>query len=314
MIDKNYQDLWKVLPEWEQLFPRLRERLQTNGNFPRWCEAVENLPVLDVPELLMQDTVSVRGQISDAERRAACDELRKLMPWRKGPFEIFGINIETEWRSDYKWNRVSPHIDIRGHRVMDIGSGNGYFGWRMLDAGARFVVGIEPMVLFCAQHFALNKYFQSDKNWVVPIRFEHIEPELTEAQFDTVFSMGVLYHQKAPMDHLKAIRRCLAPGGQAVIESLIVQEGETLYPTERYAKMRNVWNVPNLDDLCSWLKQSGFTKVEVVDVNVTSMAEQRRTEWMVFESLADFLDPTDETKTLEGYPAPTRGTIVASCD
>jgi tRNA (mo5U34)-methyltransferase len=311
MIDEHYEALWRHLPDWSSLLPQIRERLEANGTFPRWREAVLSLPQIEEIRSSWGDTVRVDGELSSNARDAARAELEKLLPWRKGPFSFFDIEINTEWRSDFKWRRVAPHVDLANKRVLDIGSGNGYFGWRMLEAGAELVIGIDTMILFCAQHFAVNKYFKSDRNWVLPFRFEQIDPELTRHRFDTVFSMGVLYHQRDHYAHLSAIRECLAPEGEAVIESLIVQNSETLYPTGRYAQMRNVWNVPSPEDLCRWVLESGFKSAEVVDINVTSLEEQRQTEWMKYDSLVDFLDPCDITKTVEGYPAPTRCTVIA---
>ncbi|MEW8068099.1 MAG: DUF1698 domain-containing protein, partial [Candidatus Thiodiazotropha endolucinida] len=43
----------------------------------------------------------------------------------------------------------------------------------------------------------------------------------------------------------------------------------------------------------------------------TTIEEQRATEWMRFESLADYLDPADRSLTIEGYPAPRRAVFVA---
>ncbi len=37
-----------------------------------------------------------------------------------------------------------------------------------------------------------------------------------------------------------------------------------------------------------------------------SNQEQRRTPWMDFESYAEFIDPDDPARTVEGYPAPIR--------
>ncbi len=53
------------------------------------------------------------------------------------------------------------------------------------------------------------------------------------------------------------------------------------------------------------------TSQHIADVCVTTTEEQRRTEWMVTESLADFLDPNDRSKTVEGYPAPQRAVLIA---
>ena len=85
-----------------------------------------------------------------------------------------------------------------------------------------------------------------------------------------------------------------------------------LVPTDRYAKMRNVWFIPSVAALTHWLKRLGFSNVRLADLNHTSLAEQRKTEWMENESLIDFLDATDHSKTIEGYPAPLRAVIIAN--
>ncbi|MCK5863518.1 MAG: DUF1698 domain-containing protein, partial [Marinobacter adhaerens] len=48
-----------------------------------------------------------------------------------------------------------------------------------------------------------------------------------------------------------------------------------------------------------------------VDVTPTTTDEQRSTDWMRFNSLQDFLDPNDPSKTVEGYPGPLRATVIA---
>ncbi len=84
-----------------------------------------------------------------------------------------------------------------------------------------------------------------------------------------------------------------------------------LVPGDRYAQMRNVYFIPSAPALKNWLEKCGFVDVRIVDMSVTSTEEQRRTEWMVTESLADFLDPNDASKTVEGYPAPLRAVLIA---
>jgi tRNA (mo5U34)-methyltransferase len=75
--------------------------------------------------------------------------------------------------------------------------------------------------------------------------------------------------------------------------------------------MRNVWFIPSCDELLHWLQRAGFVGARLIDVNQTSTAEQRRTEWMHFHSLENFLDPADAGKTIEGYPAPRRASFIA---
>ena len=75
--------------------------------------------------------------------------------------------------------------------------------------------------------------------------------------------------------------------------------------------MGNVWFLPSCDTLLSWLRKLGFLEAELVDVCITTTEEQRSTEWMTFHSLAEFLDPEDSSKSIEGYPAPRRAVVTA---
>ncbi len=285
------------------------------GDLPRWEQALAALPDI-TPSTLQLDadciTVGAPDDIDDADRSALDNALRGLHPWRKGPFDLYGVHIDTEWRSDWKWQRVTPALDdLAGRRVLDVGCGSGYHCWRMLGAGAAEVIGIDPTPLFVLQFQALQKYIQRPEAWVLPLGIEQLPPGL-EA-FDTVFSMGVLYHRRSPIEHLMELRGALRDGGQLVLETLVV-EGDIdtcLVPKGRYARMGNVWFLPSTDMLLLWLNKLGFKKPELVDVNTTSTEEQRSTDWMTFHSLANFLDPDDSSRTIEGYPAPRRAIITA---
>ncbi|KAG1707730.1 tRNA U34 carboxymethyltransferase [Nymphon striatum] len=123
--------------------------------------------------------------------------------------------------------------------------------------------------------------------------------------------MGVLYHRPSPIHHLQELKSFLRSGGELVLETLILEgEGtEVLIPEDRYAKMRNVWFIPTTAVLVRMLERVGFINIRVVDVNKTSVEEQRSTEWMTYESLPDFLDPEDSNKTIEGDAAPVRAVV-----
>lgn len=284
------------------------------GDIPRWQQALNQLPDLNVSAVdLKQSKVSVKAQCSEDELSQLHEALMGLHPWRKGPFDIAGIHIDTEWRSDFKWDRLKDKIQsLEGKRVLDVGCGSGYHCWRMVGAGAELVVGIDPTPLFIMQYWALQKYLQNPKAWVVPLRMESMPAALKA--FDTVFSMGILYHRRSPFDHLQELRDALAVNGQLVLETLVIdgKDGEVLVPQDRYSKMGNVWFIPSVPTLCSWLKKLKFKNIEVIDVSTTSVEEQRSTDWMTFHSLSDFLDPNDMTKTVEAYPAPRRAIVVAT--
>ena len=159
------------------------------------------------------------------------------------------------------------------------------------------------------QHLAIQHFLQDDRNWVLPLRVEEIPKN---PKFDTVFSMGVIYHRNDPQNHVRQIFDLTQPGGRAVIESIVTMQGASIFPEDRYARMRNISCIPDHKTLMDWCFEAGFQDVNLIDVSKTTTAEQRSTKWMIFESLKEALDPADSTKTVEGYPAPIRATILAN--
>lgn len=303
---------------WSETLPELlaqQLRRERWGDMPEWEETLKRLPEIDPLTVELTDQVSIGdASLMDKGRRLALQAtLMGLHPWRKGPFNLFGMHLNTEWRSDWKWDRVLPHLDSLENRlVLDVGCGNGYHCWRMLGAGAQRVVGIDPSVKFVFQFQAIKNFAGRDLPVdVLPLGIEHMPERL--AAFDTVFSMGILYHRHSPMTHLRELKELLRPGGQLVLETLVIEgpEGMVLVPEGRYAKMPNVWFLPSPDTLISWMRKNGFKNPRMVDINTTSIQEQRSTDWMTFESLEDFLDPEDHSKTIEGHPAPVRAVFLA---
>lgn len=301
----------------DTLAPQLTAfRNNPHGNLKRWQRVLQQLPSLTTQHAELSDTVAVglSSDASDSDRARLTGLLQQLQPWRKGPFNLYGVTIDTEWRSDWKWQRVLPHLDdLTGRQVLDVGCGSGYHLWRMLEAGAEDVWGIDPGELFLMQFRAIRQLMPDpiqDKAHFFPVGIEHM-PELKS--FDTVFSMGVLYHRRSPLEFLQQLKSLLRPGGQLVLETIVVEGDDTtvMIPGERYAQMRNVWFLPSASALSVWMERLGFNDIEIVDHTVTSLEEQRRTEWMTGESLADFLDPNDRSKTIEGYNAPIRAVITA---
>lgn len=301
------------LQEWAADLPgQLDAKLAIgHGDLQRWGAAVDALPPITPTRVELAQRFALDGDCDEATRTALKDALMGLIPWRKGPFELFGVHVDTEWRSDWKWSRVSPHLDLRGKRVLDVGCGNGYYQWRMLGAGADSVVGIDPNWLFFCQFLAMKRYLPALPAWHLPLALEELPAKLEG--FDTVFSMGVLYHRRSPIDHLFDLKDCLLRGGELVLETLVVEGDaqQVLVPEDRYAQMRNVWFLPSVPALELWLRRAGFVDVRCVDVSVTSIEEQRSTEWMRYQSLPEFLDPADHSRTIEGLPAPARAVMVA---
>ncbi len=291
-----------------------------HGDQAKWNEIIRAMPravpsVVDFTRAIIE--IGRPGDMARADKAQLARLLRDLHPWRKGPFDIFGIRINSEWRSDLKWSRLEKHISPLDHRlVLDVGCGNGYYMLRMLGAGARYVLGIDPAQLFNAQFNALKTFIPDVQASMLPLRCGELPfaaIENTGAAFNTVFSMGILYHRRDAMAHLQELWRCLKPGGELVLETLMFDggAGEMLVPDKTYAKMPNVWCIPTEAKLHRMLNQTGFYRVRTIDISMTTVQEQRKTDWMMFESLADFLDADDHAKTIEGYPAPKR--ILITC-
>lgn len=285
-----------------------------NGKFPKWQKVLDKLPVREpnYKDITTSVTFGSADEIDPGEQKKLHNLLKILHPWRKGPFSLYGVNIDTEWRSDWKWDRLKPHISPLQYRtVLDVGCGSGYHMWRMLGDGAELVIGVDPSDLFLAQFEAVRKLSGDNQDiHLLPLGIQQL-PALHA--FDTVFSMGVLYHRRSPIDHLYQLWDQLKHGGELVLETLVIDgdENQVLVPSDRYGKMNNVWFLPSSKALVLWLKKCGYINVKVVDEDVTSTAEQRQTEWMTNESLADYLCPEDPSKTVEGYPAPKRAIIIA---
>jgi len=319
MIDfKRFLKQQKFAPWREHFAAALAHRTDParHGDLPNWLAILAELPTAHPKVInLNNDTVSFgnRDELSQQQQRQLNDALMRLAPWRKGPYRLFDSFIDTEWRSDWKWQRLTPHIsNLRGRTVLDVGCGNGYHCWRMLGAGANYVLGIDPSMRFLIQNMAIQQYAKDERFDFLALGIEDMPNDC--ALFDSVFSMGVLYHRRQPINHLLELKRFLKPGGELILETLIVDNAENglLQPAERYAQMRNVWSIMTLNKIVKLLNQAGFTNVRCVDQNVTSFKEQRQTDWMQFHSLEQFLDPNDTSKTIEGYPAPKRGLFIAT--
>ena len=286
----------------------------THGNAPQWQQALADLPTLDGTSLHVDDgTVAIRSPGTDSPARQRLGmALAELIPWRKGPFDVAGIFIDTEWRSDWKWTRLVPHIQpLTERRVLDVGCGSGYHLWRMQAAGATAVLGIDPGLLFFHQFHAIQRYARDPRVQYLPLPLEALPTGL--AAFDTVFSMGVLYHRRDPISHLRHLRECLRPGGEMVLETLVAPSaGSGSLPIDgRYARMRNLWELPGPPCLERWVEQAGFRDIRSVSLGDTQVGEQRTTRWMPFGSLTDALDSTDPSVTIEGYPRPCRAIVLA---
>jgi tRNA (mo5U34)-methyltransferase len=298
-----------------RLTDRLREIAANDRKGQLYGDLMARLPAVRPGDVdLDRDWIRI-GRPADlphAAQQGIGAALRRLIPWRKGPYEIFGIRVDCEWASYLKWRRLTPGLaSLAGRRVLDIGSSSGYYMFRMLPAAPALVLGIEPYLTYYFQFRLLQHYIAAPNVFTLPLRLEAF-PVLDE-YFDTVFCMGILYHQREPRAALARIGQLLRPGGELVLETLVLAGGQddVLIPPGRYAKMNNVYAIPTVGRIEKWLRQAGFSRMRCVDTTPTTPAEQRRTDWMPFESLADFLDPGNPGATLEGHPAPLRAVMLA---
>lgn len=283
-----------------------RQKWMTWKNIAPLREAIDQLPNISAT-VTLGDTVTLKSDEAvdmDALEKTA----RLMMPWRKGPFDLFGLFIDTEWRSDQKYNFLRPHFNLSGKKVADIGCNNGYYMFRFLEDAPAKVVGFDPSALFKSQFDLINHFVKSDIVYEL-LGVEHLP--FYEEKFDVIFCLGVLYHRSDPIAMLKALFQGLEKGGELYLDTFII-EGEEPYalcPQGGYSKITNVYFVPTLKALENWCIRAGFSGFEVLGTVVTTSDEQRKTSWIESQSLEDFLDPDDSTKTVEGYPAPVRGYV-----
>ena len=280
-----------------------------HGNLPRWIESLQQLPDLPVDSFELSRWVGPRGA-APYDEASLISTLEQLKPWRKGPYQFFDTPLDTEWRSDLKWNRIQDHIPAGVKHALDVGCGSGYHMWRLLEAGCQQVLGVDPSILFAIQFAALQHFAKDERIEFWPIPLEALP---ASEQFDLVLSMGVLYHRRSPIDHLTQLKDQMTSGGRLILETLVIEgdDHQVLVPDDRYARMRNCWFIPSIRALTRWLERCGFSQIECVDVNWTEPTEQRSTRWSSPQSLVDSLDPDDPRRTVEGHPAPLRATLVA---
>ncbi len=282
----------------------------------RYLNTFATLPSLKPSSLDLgarQVRIGEEKDLDVTQRELLQAALVDYMPWRKGPFTVFGIDIDSEWISWLKWERLKGHMaPLHGRRILDVGSSNGYYMFRMAASEPEMILGVEPYLTFYFQYRLLNHYACLGNFYGIPAKLG--EMPLIRRYFDSVFFMGVLYHHRAPHDALRHIREMLRPGGELILETLVIENKEdvALSPKDRYGKMNNVYFLPSIPCLMNWLSRSGFTDIRCIDVSPTTSREQRKTEWIQTESLDDFLDPDDPTRTVEGYPAPVRAIVIAN--
>lgn len=268
---------------------------------------VKNLNIQDDIKIINTNCITIGDDKSISKENINIIEnsAKQLIPWRKGPFNLFGINIDSEWKSDLKYNLLRPYFNLNNKIVCDVGCNNGYYMFRMLEDNPKKLVGFDPSAIFKTQFDLINNFMKTDIKYEL-LGVEHLE--FYEHKFDFIFMLGVLYHRSDPISSLKSINRALNKDGEIIVDSFMI-DGEQemcLFPEHRYNMMPNIYFIPTVNCFKNWLKRAGFKNIEVIKITKTDESEQRVTPWTFGKSLDDFLDEKNKDKTIEGYPAPKR--------
>ena len=288
-----------------------RKKWLTWKNIAPLQDAIRSLPDLKVSKIRLGDVVEVDFEdISRKQEEQILETARLMKPWRKGPFRISQTFIDSEWQSFIKYRIIEPQFDLAGKVVGDIGCNNAYYLFRMQAEKPKKLIGFDPSALTYSQFQFLNHFIKSDILYEL-LGVEHVE--FYEHRFDLLFCLGVLYHRSDPVSTLKSLCRGLNKGGELILDTFMI-DGEDeicLTPMERYSKIPNIYFIPTVNALKNWCYRAGFESVEVIAIKKTELDEQRKTEWIDSQSLDNFLDPNDRSRTVEGYPAPKRVYIKA---
>lgn len=255
-------------------------------------------------------TVIQNEPLNDKEQELINEVAKNLIPWRKGPFDINGLQIDSEWQSNKKYNLLRPHFNLKDKIVADVGCNNGYYMFRMLEDEPKRLVGFDPSPFFKTQFDFINYFAKTDITYEL-LGVEHLE--FYEHKFDFIFTLGVLYHRSDPISALKSLNRALNKDGEIIVDSFMIdgEEEVALCPYERYAKIPNIYFIPTVNCFKNWLNRAGFIDIELIEITQTDSDEQRVTPWTFEQSLDHFLDENDKNKTVEGYPAPKRAYLKA---
>ncbi len=272
-------------------------------------DALHNIEKINTDnlEISLGDWVSVKckDKLSTEELQLLETNAKMLIPWRKGPFNLCGLEIDSEWQSNLKYNMLRPYFNLKDKLVADVGCNNGYYMFRMLEDKPKSLVGFDPSAIFKTQFDFVNHFIKSDIKYEL-LGVEHLEHY--ETKFDLIFMLGVLYHRADPIGSLKSLNRALNKDGEIIVDSFMIDGDDEvcLVPHDRYAMIPNIYFIPTVNCFKNWLNRAGFKDIEVLEITTTDDKEQRVTPWTFGKSLDDFRDPNDLTKTIEGYPAPKR--------
>lgn len=274
---------------------------------------IEALPTGDWQTAVVDEAPAFTHPTLDALPHDAIAALKALQPWRKGPWNFAGTRIDAEWRSEQKWQRIQALLPpLRDAHVVDVGSNNGYYAHRLLDAGARSVLGLEPQALYINQALCAEALAPARPAYTLPLGLESLE--VMRREVSLLLLMGILYHHSDPLQVLRLCAEALAPKGHLLVETIVIagDESTALFVPRRYTGAKGFYWLPTLPCLHAWLQRAGLRVIEALPPEFTHRDEQRSTDWRQGDSLAEGLDPRDPTRTIEGHPAPQRVALLCT--
>ena len=313
--NKNFYNQY-TFKEYDSLFNIFldNKNFSNHGNQNKWIKILNELPAISTSYLDYRNSsviIGEKNEINETQITTLEKELLKLSPWRKGPFNIFGLEIDSEWRSEKKWQRIQNYLpNIKGMRIADIGCSNGYYSYKLLELQPDLIVGMDKTALYVMQFLALKYYTQQIQELIVlPCSSE--EFNFKKIDFDLVLSMGILYHSKNPSSHLNSLKHLVKKNGYIILETITsnMPNNIDVKKNQTYAGMKNIGTIFTKKNLNDLMLSSGFKNIEIVNDSFTDSNEQRSTKWMNGKSFKDFTLPNGNT--LEGYPPVCRSIFVA---
>lgn len=273
-------------------------------NHPSYAK-IQKLKALDLAcDFSLGESVNLSTNSQNKDEILAL--AKELKPWRKGPFKIDDLFIDTEWQSFIKFNILKPFInEISQKCVADIGCNNGYYMFKMLEFNPTKLIGFDPSIKYRLQFEFINALAKT------PIKYELLGvedlPNYT-LKFDVIFCLGVIYHRSDPIKMLKDLKAGLNKNGVVFLDTMYIEDEReiALVPHKTYSKIPNIYFIPSISALKNWCERAGFKEFEVLATKKTDGNEQRKTEWIDSFSLENFLNPKDKNLTIEGYEAPKR--------
>ena len=173
----------------------------------------------------------------------------------KRSFEDLVKNFESEDRA--KWQKPEEVIkklgDLKGKTVMDIGSGTGYFSFRLAAQGAKVIAADvnDKFQDYIKQRKEKEKLTDEQ---LVTRKVPYNAPNLQAEEADYVIIVDTYHHVDNRVDYFKKVLAGLKPGGQLLVVDFKKEET----PNGPPLKMRLT-----AEEVKKELTEAGFTNLVI---------------------------------------------------